>query len=347
MSFKICTIGCGNMAVAGHGPAYKKYAELHGETVLAGCCDIDEQKAALFQKKFGFLKHYTDYEWMLNNEKPDAVCLVVPVHLTAGMAVRILKMGYPLIMEKPPGLNIEEARKIIQAAEQKSIPHKVAFNRRFMPIITEYKNRMEQDIQMEEVQNIQCNFYRVDRKDRDFSTTAIHGIDVVKFLAGSNYKYIRFRYQPVQNCDDHVINIFMDCEFENGIIAQLSFCPVVGVYMEHITINSCDNTFFVDIPSGGQTEPSGTITHILKGNLVQNVTGEELFGIQERFYTAGFYHENASFFDDIKSGRMPSDDVSSCFQSVEISQYIRERKPEYTLDNNTKTLLNSEEGGFK
>ncbi len=27
--FKICSIGCGNMARSGHGPAFKKYAETY------------------------------------------------------------------------------------------------------------------------------------------------------------------------------------------------------------------------------------------------------------------------------------------------------------------------------
>ena len=36
---------------------------------------------------------------------------------------------------------------------------------------------------------------RVDRRDPDFSVTAIHGIDAVRFLARSDYAHVRFRYQ--------------------------------------------------------------------------------------------------------------------------------------------------------
>ena len=48
MSFKICTIGCGQHASKYHGPSYAQYAATEPDTVLAACCDIDEAKAAKF-----------------------------------------------------------------------------------------------------------------------------------------------------------------------------------------------------------------------------------------------------------------------------------------------------------
>ena len=59
--FKICSIGCGNMAVSGHGPSYAKYKKDYPDTLLAACCDLDEERAKAFCEKFGFEKYYTDY----------------------------------------------------------------------------------------------------------------------------------------------------------------------------------------------------------------------------------------------------------------------------------------------
>ena len=54
MAFKICTVGCGGMANGGHGPSFRKYAQEREGVVLAGCCDVDLQKAEDYRGKFGF-----------------------------------------------------------------------------------------------------------------------------------------------------------------------------------------------------------------------------------------------------------------------------------------------------
>ena len=38
---------------------------------------------------------------------------------------------------------------------------------------------------------------RVERRDPDFSTTAIHGLDAVRYLAGADYAEARFRYREL------------------------------------------------------------------------------------------------------------------------------------------------------
>lgn len=43
---------------------------------------------------------------MLETEKPDVVSLIVPVHLTKSMAIDIMKKGFNIILEKPPGKDV-------------------------------------------------------------------------------------------------------------------------------------------------------------------------------------------------------------------------------------------------
>lgn len=186
MAFKICVIGCGGIAVRGHGPAYQLYRQTHEGTELAGCCDIDAQRAAHFRERFGFRRAYTDYAEMLAQERPDAVCLVVPVEKTAGLAVSIMKRGYPLLMEKPPGIELCEAELLANAAESCGVPNMVAFNRRHVPLVRILRERMANRV----IRHIQCEFCRVGRYDKDFTTTAVHGIDTVGLLAGAPYKEV-------------------------------------------------------------------------------------------------------------------------------------------------------------
>ncbi|NOZ21902.1 MAG: Gfo/Idh/MocA family oxidoreductase [Planctomycetes bacterium] len=329
MSFKICVVGCGGMSTRGHGPSCAKYAATHPDTVLAACCDLDEAKAITYRDTFGFAKHYTDLVTMLDTERPDAVCLIAPVALTCELSCRIMEMGYPLIMEKPPGMTVEETDRMIAVAEAKDVSNQVALNRRHTPLIRELKRLLSEGFQPSEIQNIRYDFFRYNRKDADFSTTAIHGIDTVRFLAGSDYAHVRFHYQPFPELGDTVANIFMDCTMESGATAHLNFCPVAGLIIERATVNLLDHTFFLHIPMWRAFDDPGRLIHVEKKETVLDVTGEDITDGPEPFELSGFYGENASFFDDLRAGRRPVGDVKSARQSVEIAQCIRERKEEY------------------
>lgn len=331
VKFKICAIGGGWMATQGHGPAYREYAEENPEVELAACCDIDEEVAKKYKERFGFSRYYTDIFHMLEKEKPDAVCLIVPVHLTAPLAMRIMELGYPLIMEKPPGINKEETLNIIKIADEGNIPNQVAFNRRFTPLIKKLKDELTAKYKPSDIQNIQYFMYRVGRIDDDFSTTAIHGIDATRYLAGSDYKHVRFFYQELPELGEGVANIFMDCTFVSGTTAQLSFCPVTGVTIERAIANTHGHTYFLDIPIWGGIDSPGRLLHIKDDKVDFDISGHDICSSQELYKTNGFYDENVSFFNDIRAGRKPINNVKTALQSVEIAECIRERLTEYKL----------------
>jgi hypothetical protein len=71
--FKIAIVGCGGIATDSHGPALAYYARTHPDTELAACCDLDECKAAAYAKRFGFARHFTDLDELLDAVRPGAV----------------------------------------------------------------------------------------------------------------------------------------------------------------------------------------------------------------------------------------------------------------------------------
>ena len=327
MSFKICSIGCGAMALAGHGPAFSKYIAMNRGVSLAACCDIDILRAERFKEQFGFERCYKDMYEMLKIERPDAVCLIAPVHLTSELAVRIIELGFPVIMEKPPGRNREETIRIIEAAGKKGIPNRVSFNRRYVPLVLELKRLLSD--QSFDIHNIRCDFHRVGRLDADFSTTAIHGIDAVSFILGSKYKQVNFIYQELPNLGPNVTNIFMDCIFPSGATAQLSFFPVAGAAIEHITVSSFGKTYILKTPISGTIDYPGSLTVLEANKCILEVNGKEFSGTDEMFVLSGFYNENAMFFDALRNGNVPSGDVASALQSVEIADCIRNRRSSF------------------
>jgi predicted dehydrogenase len=329
MPFRICVIGCGALSSQAHGPACRRYAERHPEVELAACCDLDAARAASYRQAHGFQRHYGDYRAMLASERPDAVCLMVPVDKTCELSCAVMELGFPLLMEKPPGLNRDECLAMIAAADRSGVPNQVAFNRRYTPLVQELRARLAAQFQPTDIQNLRYDFFRINRRDADFATTAIHGIDTASFIAGSPYRRVRCRYQELPALGPTVANIFMDCDLVSGATVQITFCPVTGVVIERATVNLFDHTYFLNLPIWQAYDSPGRLLHLQRGACVEDLAGGTLEGADLMYVAAGFYGENASFFDDLRAGRRPQGDLRSGLQAVEIADCLRQRRPEY------------------
>jgi len=317
------------MSSAVHGPSFKKYAETVPDVHLSACCDLDENKARDYQEKYGFANYYTDMERMLDIEKPDAVSLIVPEKLTCEIACRILNLGYPLIMEKPPGKTVAEIDRMIAAAEASGVATRVALNRRYAPHVSKLKELLAQTNDESKLQHVRYEFVRIRRTDADFTLTAIHAIDATRFIVGSDYREVSFHYQEFPELGPTVANVFMDCVFESGVTAHVSLCPVTGMITERCVVHCYDNMFLLDIPiwSGMMTHAAGSLKHIVQGEVVFDDT--QLYSQEDQYIASGFYEENVSFFEDLRLNRVPAGDLKNARQSVEVMEAMRDRLPIY------------------
>jgi len=326
--FKICLIGCGVMARNQHGPACKMYEATHKNVTFAACCDINEERAKTFAQDFGLSAWYTNIDTMLDTERPQAVCLIAPVEKTAELSCKILEKGYPLILEKPPGMTGEEARRMINTA--KNTPNQVAFNRRYMPIVQKAKSLLEEWGGTSCIMDIQYRMVRANRRDPEFATTAIHGIDLVKYLAGSDYKHVNFQYHELPEMGETVANFYLNCQMENNIITNLAFLPISHINTERVEINTTKGLLCLHLPIwSGCYDQHGKITFYSNNEKSWEINGTEITDSQEDFILGGFYNENAQFFDALRNGTKPDGDIASGLQSVEIANCITQRLSHY------------------
>ena len=314
---KLCVVGCGHIS-AMHGPAFARCAVEEPSLELAACCDPDLARADAFAGRYGFARRYADMEQMLAQERPDAAVLLTPVSLTARLSVELIRRRIPVLLEKPPGLNTAETEQIIRAAQKTGTPHMVAFNRRHMPLV----RRLRELTAGERVCFAEYAFYRVNRLDADFSTTAIHGVDTVRFLCRSDYRRVRFTYQPAGELG--ATNIFLDCEMESGALARLSFLPCTGVLAERATLHVENKLYYAALPVSGSVDGDGLLLRAENGR-VEKWPGEA----QSEAEAGGFYGENRAFLQCVRAGIQPEDDAQSGLQAVEIADCIRRRAEEY------------------
>ena len=114
---KIALLDAGAHSRGNHGPALQHCKmECGDELELAAVCDLDLEKAKTYGEQFGFARAYSDLEEMVAREKPDGIVAVTPIEYTEEVAGRIMRLGLPLVIEKPPGGNRVQARRLAALA---------------------------------------------------------------------------------------------------------------------------------------------------------------------------------------------------------------------------------------
>ncbi len=325
MTFKIAVIGCGWVSNASHAPVYKRYAASFPDLELV-CCDVNFSAAESFRAEHGFDCAYQDFQNMLSVEKPDAVCLNVPEHLISSIGCQVMQMGFPLLAEKPPGLDISEIDQLIASAQSTGVIHQVAFNRRHAPLMVELKRMLRG----ESIHHIDHQFYRVGRTRYDFSNTAIHAIDSIRFLAG-DFKQLRFQYQEFPQLSEKapVANFFINGSTVSGATVNMSISPITGLNTETTTLHTFNHTFVIKFILGA--ENPGHLYRYKNGGLITELNSVDFSNTSDDTILSGFENEDVSFFTAVREGRQPADTFASCRQSVEIMQAMRERWTEYHL----------------
>ena len=126
---RVAVIGCG--AICGN---HIKAIQDAGQ-ILCALCDVDESRAERMIEKYGLenVKIYTDYQVMLELEKPHAVHICTPHYLHAPMTVEALRRNIHVLCEKPLCISIEELDALRYAVQNSKAQLGVCHQNRYEP----------------------------------------------------------------------------------------------------------------------------------------------------------------------------------------------------------------------
>ncbi len=110
---KLGIIGTGMAAEYLHWPAIKKLLD---RIEIVALCNRTPEKAQRFGKIVGCDQIYTDYHEMLEKTPIEAVLVSTPIFQNYPITRDCVKAGKHVLCEKPPGVNLEEAKKMIELA---------------------------------------------------------------------------------------------------------------------------------------------------------------------------------------------------------------------------------------
>ncbi len=167
----------------GHGLhlAYKGIDEVD----LVAVADPDEEGRAAAMKETGVTIGYADYREMLEKEDLDIVSVCprwVDCHLE--MVLACVDAGCHIYCEKPMAMNLEDADRMVDAADQAGIKLAVAHQGVYLPQVQEVKGRIESG----EIGRLEA-LYALGKQDHrgggeDMMVLGTHLFSLMRFLAG-------------------------------------------------------------------------------------------------------------------------------------------------------------------
>ncbi|OGD44732.1 hypothetical protein A3K79_02835 [Candidatus Bathyarchaeota archaeon RBG_13_46_16b] len=163
-----------------HARVFKELAE----TELLAICDIDAERARSVAKQFG-VTPYTNTGKMVRNENIEAVSICTWSTSLAREALKALKAGKNVLVEKPMAESVKQAENLLKTAEKEGLHLTVGFLMRFIPGLQRIRNALEDKTLGEPVCASAKRVGQWPERIGDVGVvkdTAIHDLDVMRYV---------------------------------------------------------------------------------------------------------------------------------------------------------------------
>jgi predicted dehydrogenase len=241
---RVALVGAGSHSSTQHAPALRMLAERHpGQVELTAVCDLVPDKAARVAEQYGFARHVQSLD-ELSGAALDGLVVVLPLPVMAQATPQFLRRRLPMVIEKPLGRNLSEAREIVAAVKASGVPVMVSLNRRFDPALRtalEWVRRERLSIRL-----VEGRMLRTHRAEPEFVWgTGIHLIDALCYAAGP----LELQGAPqVINHGGSACGRTALLSGQKGVSVQLTILPCAGKVEESIRL--VGDEFIAELKTG-------------------------------------------------------------------------------------------------
>jgi predicted dehydrogenase len=220
---KVVMAGCGGMSAAW----LKTAKELEG-VEMVGLVDINEEAAKRRKDEFGFAQALTDTDLkaILAKTQPDIVfdCTIPEAHVSVTLTA--LEHGCHVMGEKPMADSMENAHKMVAAAQKANKLYAVIQNRRYLPSARRVKHFLQSET-LGKLTTVNCDFYigahfggfRDRMQHVLLLDMAIHTFDAARFFTGADPVAVYCKeWNPAGSWYDHDASAIAIFEMTNGIV---------------------------------------------------------------------------------------------------------------------------------
>jgi predicted dehydrogenase len=210
-------------AVIGVGSLGSQHARIHatlaaeGRTQFMSVCDLNEETARSISEERR-TEWTTDWRELVG--RVDAVSLAVPTEAHCEIACGLLEKGIHVLVEKPISRTLEEADRMIRAAEQGKAVLQVGHLERFNPAMVALRPHVRKPVYFE--------IHRVGQftaRSLDIDVVLdlmIHDLDIVQWLVGEEVEVTSIHAVGIAILTNKVDAANARLEFSSGAVANIT-----------------------------------------------------------------------------------------------------------------------------
>ena len=256
---RVAIIGCG-----GRGRGELVALSAFDDVELAAVCDPVPEARDQVGDEFDIEDRYESIEKMLDAGGIDTAFVTTPAHLNAPSALPCLEAGVHTLLEKPPGMHVEETIELREAAARSGAKAMVGWQRRFNPFVVEARRLVEERGPIVQIAGtFHKSMTKLGEKERFpeivmgrmLMESPIHAIDLVRSMAGADvaevHSLVKRRFSKYN--DAHAALVL----FDNGCIAQISANYTTNARLERYEIHGREISAYLEGIKGGTIMADG------------------------------------------------------------------------------------------
>jgi len=204
-----------NVGVIGSGfivPVFIEVSKLYKDYHLRAIWGRHLEKLIKFEKEFDY--YTTDLDKFLNDEKIDVVYIGLPNALHYEYAMKALKHGKHVILEKPFTVHYDESKKLIDYAKK----HKLII---FEAIVTKhnpvYKKMIKLKDKVGEIKMVVANFSQYSRRYENFKKGIIQPVFDKNMAGGALLDLNVYNIHFVVGMFGKPLNVYYHPNIEKGV----------------------------------------------------------------------------------------------------------------------------------
>lgn len=305
----VAVLGAGNWSRQCHLPTLELLKK-EQSIEIAGIWDRSADNARSASATFGINRVYPSIDDLIEDEHIDCFAVIVSSNLLRQVINRLILRDLPILMEKPPGKNYEEA---CWLANSVTMPNVVAFDRRYIPINQHFKSLVDQ---LEEPSLATSHFYRNQRQTERFITeTGIHAINYMEYLFGPVADVHTIK-PPSKNSQSESIAI---ATFTSGMNGVFNFLPNSGSNFERYEVHSAEKSLYLFCPHFYTSDHPGKIEIYSQGRLYSTIACGECSSSG----SSGVIHAYRDFLQAIHEGKETVSNLINARNSMRIAETIQ------------------------
>lgn len=238
MPVRIAILGCGGIARTAH---LRSLARTPGATVVA-LADADPASLAAARSLAPAATCSGDYADALEMADVDAVIVSLPPALHADAALRAVRRGKHVYVEKPLATSLADAERVISGWRGTGLIGMMGFNYRYNPVLQRARARIAAGavgnlIGVRTVFSTPRRAIPSWKRQRDTGggallDLAVHHIDLLRFLLDAEISQVSAEIRSVSSDQD---TAFLQLSLTNGATAQ-SMCSLSAIEEDRIEV---------------------------------------------------------------------------------------------------------------